>query len=1004
LAQDVSRLCSLLSFLSSPSAAFRWCTLFPSACLTGSYELLLRGGILLPSGKFPRVVIAAAILLAALLLADLAMVPSAKSLLYANSLDLAMVLLAAICSFYVARRSLGYARQLWTLLTVALALESIAQAISTYYQSFLPESAGIPQPSDVLFFLWVAPVFMMFLPPAEDGSRGVNWLRILDCAQVGIVAATAYLYFFYVPTRWLSNEPSVVRQILILYITRDLFLSASFLLRARTSIAPWLRFFTLVMAVVFVAAAFSDGEYLLTLGSFTGTASWVDLAWMFPYFLVVLLAANWRQPERTTVAARDSRFGDFVVTHILPVGIPLLVIFMGRRIAREQLLLAWIAVTASFICSALRLILTNRKQRHVAEELIESDRALRRSEQMFVSAFRSSPDAFSIGIYPDGPLLDVNEGFLRLTGYTREEVLNKTPAELKLWAEPLRRGEILSHLEEHGEIREHEFRFRTKSGELRTGQMSGAILELDGRRCLLVVVRDITERIEAEADLRISEERFRSLVEDLHVGIVVHDSQGNVLFANQSAQNMFGISANQVLGKRVIDLGLVALREDGTPIPAELRPVYYVLATKQPFRSQLIGWSHAKLPDIIWTLVDAVPEFSKDGEIVRVILSLTNLTEQRRAVEALRESEERFRALVRDLHVGVVLHGPDERIQFVNRAATEMFGLSGASLIGKQIRDLDLIAIDEDGREIPYEDIPVPYVLRTQDSVRDGVMGLRRRGSPEVLWIFGNVTPQFDENGTVIRVISSFADITEMKTAERAIHQLSTQLLKLQDEERRRIGRELHDGLAQTVLAVNLSLAQVRQSIPLPDEASSRAFEKARGLLQQMSREIRTLSYLLHPPLLDDLGLVSALKEYVNGFSERSGIAAQLYVLSEFGRLPQAEETALFRIVQESLANIQRHSGSATSRIRLRQEGALVTLEITDFGHGMILPTNGNAQAGEVRLGVGIPGMRERMAQLGGQLDIESGPEGTTVRATILLPDVVSRETDDGTPSHPRRR
>ena len=130
-----------------------------------------------------------------------------------------------------------------------------------------------------------------------------------------------------------------------------------------------------------------------------------------------------------------------------------------------------------------------------------------------------------------------------------------------------------------------------------------------------------------------------------------------------------------------------------------------------------------------------------------------------------------------------------------------------------------------------------------------------------ILWIFGNAVPQFDSSGNLVRVISSFADLTEMKNAERAIHQLSTQLLKLQDEERRRIGRELHDGLAQTVLAVNLSLAQVRQSLA-PSERICRALPRKspRPHAANVPRNPH-LSYLLHPPLLDELGLVSALKE-----------------------------------------------------------------------------------------------------------------------------------------------
>jgi signal transduction histidine kinase len=243
--------------------------------------------------------------------------------------------------------------------------------------------------------------------------------------------------------------------------------------------------------------------------------------------------------------------------------------------------------------------------------------------------------------------------------------------------------------------------------------------------------------------------------------------------------------------------------------------------------------------------------------------------------------------------------------------------------------------------------------------------------------------PQFNRDGSIAGVIHAFANITERKRTEEALRQLSARLLQLQDEERRRLGRELHDSLAQSVLAVNLNLAQLTQSPVALDERSSHALSEARGILQEMSREIRTLSYLLHPPLLDELGLVSAIKEYAQGYSARSGIQLEADLQADFGRLPQEIETALFRIVQESLSNIQRHSGSLTAQIRLRGNSSSVTLELADRGHGMKEMSGESRDGAETRLGVGILGMRERVAQLGGTLAIESSPSGTTVRATI---------------------
>jgi PAS domain S-box-containing protein len=960
---------------------------------------------LLPLGKFPKLLIALALLVAALLFLDLTAVHNAaKSLLFSNSLDFAIVLLAALASFYAARRSQAYARQLWTLLSLALFLEALAQATTTYYQSYVPGSSQMPLPSDILFFVWAAPVIMMFLPAADEKSRGWDWLRILDFAQIAIVALTAYLYFFYSPSRWLANSSDIPRQILILYIIRDALISLGFLFRSRNSASAGLRSFSLGLFFVFLLALVSDADFLLTLKTSVGAASWGDFVFLLPYLCVIFLAVALPRRAQDSLAEPVSRFGNLAVTHGFPVAIPLLVLFMGRSIARDQFTVAWIAITASFICSGVRLILTNRKQRRVSDELLETERALAHSEHLLSSAFRSSPDGFAINVFPDGPYLDVNDGFTRLTGYTREEVIGKTPLELNLWIKPALRSRVLSELSEHAEVRNMEFSFQTKSGHLRTGQLSGSLLDLDGRRCALVVVRDITEQRRATDALRESEERFRSFVENLHVGIVSSSPVGEILYANPAALNMFEFRIEQVTGKTLIDLHLEPLREDGSVLPDSEGLIPTVVASRRPIHNRVIGWRHLHSQKTIWTLLDAVPQFNSSGEVSNILVSLTDLSEQRRATEALRESEERFRTLVRDLHVGVILTGPDASFEFANQAALNMFNVASEQVIGRKAHELGMIPVDDQGREIPLADRPVPTVLRTKRPVRQATMGWRRPGNPELLWIFGNAVPQFNPDGSILRVIGTFTDITDLKNAERSIHQLSTELLKLQDEERRRIGRELHDGMAQTVLAVNLSLAQLRQSAQPLNAASQRALEKARELLQQMSREIRTLSYLLHPPLLDDLGLVSALKEYVNGFSERSGIETSLELLTSFRRLPQIAETALFRITQESLANIQRHSGSKRAQVILREDPECVTLEITDFGSGMIVPSNGAPHRGQPRLGVGIPGMRERMAQLGGSLEIDSSAAGTTVRARILFSAPVLKDSTYDASLYPDRR
>ena len=941
---------------------------------------------MLPSGRFSWLALAVAALLAAILLVGFVGIHSpATSLLFSDILQSTIALWASFCAFYVARRSTRYLRQLWLLLGCALVLSAAAQILGTYYLNFARLPSYSPWPSDILFLFWVTPAIMMFLPRPAEESSGINWLQVLDFAQVGVVALTAYLYFFYVPSRWEVEGPQMVLKVLRLQMFRDLVLAAVFALQAAAVSTHSVRAFFRRMSFFFLLSCAADLYPLFISRSVQVGPDWSDITWCAPYLFVAYFAASWKYDDEPVVLEAGSSFRSLVASQALPIIIPLLVLFMGRRIVAEQLTIAWIAITASFLISAARLVLTNEKPRRLAEDLLRTQQALRRSERMFLTAFRSSPDAVGITDIPGGHFLEVNDSFTRLTGYLRTETLGKSSVELNLWKDPSHRARIMAKLREKLEVREEEFHCRTKWGEIRICQFSGTLIELDGQLCALVIVRDITARKKAEEALRASEARFRNLVQDLHVGVVLLGPNAETLFANQAALDIFEFSEEDALGKKSSNFGYVAVREDGTEIPFSMRPGPRAIATRQPIRNEVVGWRRPETDTVLWTLVDALPHFTPEGEIASVILTISNITKRKNAEEALRTSEERFRTLVQDLDVAVILLGPAAEIQFANRAAEQMLGSPLKHVQGKSSAELGYIAIREDGTEIPFAMRPGPRVIKTRQPVQNEVIGWRLPGSDEVLWTWGNAVPQFARDGSISVIICSFTNITERRQAEEAMQQLSTRLLQLQDEERRRLGRELHDSLAQSVLAVNLNLAQAMQSSDSLNDRSRHALAEARRLLQEMSREIRTLSYLLHPPLLDELGLVSAIQEYAEGFSERSGITVKLDLQAGFARLPQEAETALFRIVQESLSNIQRHSGSASAMISLRSDTARVSLDVSDQGRGIDQAKVAAGNGKGPRLGVGILGMRERMKQLGGKLDIESRPSGTAVRATIPI-------------------
>jgi two-component system, NarL family, sensor kinase len=219
------------------------------------------------------------------------------------------------------------------------------------------------------------------------------------------------------------------------------------------------------------------------------------------------------------------------------------------------------------------------------------------------------------------------------------------------------------------------------------------------------------------------------------------------------------------------------------------------------------------------------------------------------------------------------------------------------------------------------------------------------------------------------------------RTAE--LQQLSQHLLKVQDEERRKIARDLHDSTGQTLAALKITISFLQESCK-KDPASLAIVSEIVQLADQASEEIRTMSYLLHPPLLDEVGFACAARWFIEGFAKRSGIKVNMDFTNSQERLAKEMEIALFRVLQESLINVHRHSGASEASIRFQYEGDAVMLEIRDFGRGITerLHTFAGSAA---HSGVGLTGMRERMNELHGQFDIEDSGNGTIVRAAIPL-------------------
>ena len=281
-------------------------------------------------------------------------------------------------------------------------------------------------------------------------------------------------------------------------------------------------------------------------------------------------------------------------------------------------------------------------------------------------------------------------------------------------------------------------------------------------------------------------------------------------------------------------------------------------------------------------------------------------------------------------------------------------------------------------------------------AVRDGHVedeGWRVRKDGTQFWARVTITAVKDENGILIGFGKVTRDLTGQRLAQKALEDaqrrlqdsekslrdLSLNLLRTQDEERRRIGREIHDSLGQYLSVLKMKL----DSIPA---GTAKEIAECANITEECVKEVRTISYLLYPPMLEELGLKSAIPWYLDGFSNRSGIETTFQIPDDFGRLSRDAELVLFRVLQESLTNIQRHSGSKMADISISSDGDKVTLQVTDHGKGIppaILEQGGQDWRGSY--GIGLRGMSERLRQLGGVLQISSSERGTDVRATVPL-------------------
>jgi len=349
-------------------------------------------------------------------------------------------------------------------------------------------------------------------------------------------------------------------------------------------------------------------------------------------------------------------------------------------------------------------------------------------------------------------------------------------------------------------------------------------------------------------------------------------------------------------------------------------------------------------------------------------------------VFTLQGAEHPYRVLVETIDEGAAILAEDGMVLYSNQSFAKFFDVTLEKFIGAPLYSLVF------GRE---RDFLKTLVAGAKFAVTRGEIRVRHdNNKPRTIRLTLSPNRELGVNA-ICAVATELTEIVEtneaLRVTETSLRQLSARLLQLQDEERRRIARDLHDTTGQKLVVLSMTLDRLARHADLRKDEAQETLKEGREIAEKIAEEIRTLSYLLHPPLLDECGLQSAVRWYAEGFEKRSGIKLDVAIASDLVRLPIDAETALFRVVQESLTNVHRYSGSTRAEIQISEDSGEVQLQVIDYGKGSKAGVVRAARDGAAGLGVGIPGMRERLHQLGGTLHVDFGTNGTTVVATLPI-------------------
>jgi|GEM_PF-4016295 len=534
----------------------------------------------------------------------------------------------------------------------------------------------------------------------------------------------------------------------------------------------------------------------------------------------------------------------------------------------------------------------------------------------------------------------------------------------------------------HG-IWENEVSFYTKDGSLKHVHYVVKFVydEAGNKVGIISVGRDITDKKNAEAQLQESELFYRTLIDDSATATLLMDDTGAIRFISKAVENILGHRTEEVLGKNAFDFinpedlgwALESFEKEKSDNP-DFKSIVIRLKKKDG------SW--------IWCMIRA-HNMLDNPYVKSMVIHFHDDTLRKKASDALKESEKRFRSLIRDLQIGVFLTDETSTIIMCNAALAQMLSIPEEALLGMKVFDImSDNMINEKSEPVPKEERPLTKAILHKKTVINSVIGVLHPVTKELSWIMVNADPILDDEGNIKHVICSVMNITERKRLEQELvskqinhqKQLTQATIDGQEKERKEIGKELQDNIGQQLTTVKLFLDMAKSN---EDSVTNEMLNMASKGVSDLINEIRAMSRSLVPPTLKDLGLIDSLQELISSINRVQSISITLEY-NDFNEHETAEnkKLMLYRIVQEQLNNIIKHAGADRAIIRLTSEPGTILLEITDNGKGFDMHA--------IRKGLGFTNIRNRAELFGGKVDVLSSL-GNGCMLTVSIPQVVGQ-------------